>query len=282
MPSRPAIVVTSLCSLLLIAAAPHAATAAPAYAFPAQSPSGETLAQRIAPPAGFDRVAVASGSWGEWLRGLRMKPQNAPVLTFTGDKKWRQDVHVAVVDIDVGKRDLQQCADAIMRLRAEWLFASDRTGDIAFNYTDGGRVPFSRWARGERPSTSGKSWSRSGKADASYASFRRYMDQVFSYAGTYSLDRELKKTDARELAIGDVFIKGGFPGHAVLVADMVENKQTGEKRFLLLQSYMPAQDIHVLKNPASSDGSPWYDAKVAWPLATPEWSFPEGSLKRWP
>ena len=63
---------------------------------------------------------------------------------------------------------------------------------------------------------------------------------------------------------------------------MVENKSTGEKRFLLLQSYMPAQEIHVLKNPAAGDGSPWYTAAIAWPLATPEWSFPEGSLKRWP
>lgn len=254
--------------------------AAPAYAW--QPPSQETLEARIAPPSGFTRVPVANGSWGEWLRGLAMKPAGSPVLTFTGAPKWRQDVHVAVVDIDVGNRDLQQCADAIMRLRAEWLFASDRTGDIAFNYTDGGRVPFSRWARGERPTSSGKSWRTSAKRDASYASFRRYMDQVFSYAGTYSLDRELKSVQPAGIAIGDVFIKGGFPGHAVLVADMAENTQTGEKRFLLLQSYMPAQEIHVLKNPAAEDGSPWYAAPVSWPLQTPEWRFPVGSLKRWP
>ena len=53
-----------------------------------------------------------------------MKPANAPVLIYTGAQKWRQDVHAAVIDIDVGRRDLQQCADAIMRLRAEWLFAA--------------------------------------------------------------------------------------------------------------------------------------------------------------
>lgn len=258
--------------------------AGPSYAWPSQAPaSADTLELRIAPPAGFERVAVASGSWGEWLRGLRLKPAGSPVLTYTGAPKWRQDVHVAVVDIDVGKRDLQQCADAIMRLRAEWLYAAGRPGDIAFNYTDGGRVPFSRWARGERPSSSGKAWRASAKADASYASFRRYMDQVFSYAGTYSLDHELKRvSDMRAIAIGDVFIKGGFPGHAVLVADMAENKATGERRFLLVQSYMPAQEMHVLKNPAAADGSPWYPAAVTWPMATPEWTFPEGSLKRWP
>lgn len=271
-----------LISIATALAAATPAPAAPVYAFKAESPTGDTLVERITPPAGFERVPAPSGSWAEWLRGLRLKPKDAPVLTHTGAKKWRQDVHVAVVDIDVGTRDLQQCADAIMRLRAEWLFAAGRTADIAFNYTDGGRVPFSRWARGERPSSSGKSWRRNGKADASYASFRRYMDQVFSYAGTYSLDRELARVTDGAPAIGDVFIKGGFPGHAVLVADMVENKSTGERRFLLLQSYMPAQEIHVLKNPAAADGSPWYDAKVTYPFATPEWGFPEGSLKRWP
>ncbi len=111
----------------------------------------------------------------------------------------------------------------------------------------------------------------------------RYMTGAFSYAGTYSLDRELKSVPGGTMPeIGDVIIKGGFPGHAVLVADMAENKATGERRFLLLQSYMPAQDIHVLKNPAERDGSPWYAAPISWPLVTPEWTFPEGSLKRWP
>ena len=76
------------------------------------------------------------------------------------------------------------------------------------------------------------------------------MDTVFAWAGTHSLERELKPAALAGIAAGDVFIKGGFPGHAVLVADVVENRATGEKRFLLLQSYMPAQDIHVLKNPA--------------------------------
>jgi hypothetical protein len=264
---------------VIMLASPGQAT--PRYLWPRQATT-ETLETRIAPPPGFRRVSASAGSWAEWLRGLALKPKDAPVLTFTGAPKWRQDVHAAIVDIDVGKRDLQQCADAIMRLRAEWLLAVGRNNDIAFNFTDGGRVPFSRWARGERPSASGKSWRTSAKADASYASFRRYMDQVFSYAGTYSLDRELKKVADAEIAIGDVFIKGGFPGHVVLVADMVENPATGEKRFLLMQSYMPAQEIHVLKNPTASDGSPWYSSNLTWPFVTPEWTFPAGSLKRWP
>jgi hypothetical protein len=239
--------------------------AAPGYAWrPAGETASETLEQRIPAPPGFRRVPVEPDSWAAWLRGLPMKPPGAPVMLFNGNRKWRQDVHVAVVDIDVGKRDLQQCADAIMRLRGEWLFASGRTGDIHFNDTDGKRRAFA------------------ARRAADYASFRKYMDLVFAYAGTYSLEHELKPVPSEQIAIGDVFIKGGFPGHAVLVADMVENPANGEKRFLLLQSYMPAQEMHVLKYPGAADGSPWYPAAFGGGLVTPEWSFPEKALHRWP
>jgi hypothetical protein len=243
------------------------AVAGPRYAWrtPAEIASpGDTLERRIAPPGGFARVPAAPGSWAAWLRGLPMKPAGAPVLLYTGAPKWRQDVHAAVVDIDVGTRDLQQCADAIMRLRGEWLFAAGRARDIGFNYTDGKRRNFA------------------SRRQTDYASFRKYMTLVFAYAGTYSLEHELRPVPPQDIEIGDVFIKGGFPGHAVLVADMAENASTGERRFLLIQSYMPAQEMHVLKNPGSADGSPWYPAAFSGPLVTPEWTFPEGALHRWP
>jgi len=46
------------------------------------------------------------------------------------------------------------------------------------------------------------------------------------------------------------------PGHAVIVVDMAEDAK-GQRAFLLAQSYMPAQDIHILKNPMDADLSPW-------------------------
>lgn len=245
------------------------------------SAPGQTLEGRFSPPSGFARVAAAPGSFAAWLRSLPLMENGAPVHLHTGAEKARQDVHAAVVAIDTGPRDLQQCADAIMRLRAEWLFGAGRSQDIAFNMTEGGRVPFSRWAKGERPSPSGKLWKRSEKPDASYASLRRYLDFVFSYAGTASLEKELVSiTRSEDIAPGDVFIKGGFPGHAVLVADVVTNPVTKAKRFLLIQSFMPAQEIHVLRNPENPDGSPWYSLPSS-ALVTPEWTFPAGSMRRW-
>jgi hypothetical protein len=86
--------------------------------------------------------------------------------------------------------------------------------------------------------------------------------------------------DVKGMKGGDVFIKGGSPGHAVLVVDMACDPRTGRKIFLLAQSYMPAQDIHILKNPKDAKLSPWYDVEFGTILYTPEWVFAWSELKR--
>jgi hypothetical protein len=107
------------------------------------------------------------------------------------------------------------------------------------------------------------------------------MDTVFIWAGTHSLERELVPVADGRVEIGDVIIKGGFPGHAVLVVDVVEHPRTGERRFLLVQSFMPAQDMHVLVGRETPDGLPWYRLAPDQPFVTPEWIFTPGSLRRW-
>lgn len=252
------------------------------YPWPRSETAATTLRDAINPPSGFERTEAAPGSFAAWLRGLPVKPGGRPVLLFNGAVKARQDVHAAIIDMDVGRRDLQQCADAVMRLRAEWLYASGRQTEIAFNFTSGGRVPFTRFANGERPDAAGRKWQTTAKANASYPAFRKYMELVYAYAGTASLEKELKPVaTVGDVQSGDVFIKGGFPGHAVIVADVAVNALTKAKRVLLIQSYMPAQDLHVLKNPANGDGGPWY-ALSDGELVTPEWTFAAGSLRRWP
>ena len=246
---------------------------------------GDTLASRIAPPPGFERPAAAPASFAAWLRGLPLKPAGAPVLLHTGAPKFRQDVHVAVIDIDVGARDLQQCADAIMRLRAEWLFASGPAR----------RHRLQRHGRGQahRLRPLGRR-----RAPAHVRPLARLVAQRRAGCRLCLLpplhgrrsspgpapirsSASSRAEPLAELAAGDLFIKGGFPGHAVLVADVVENRATGERRFLLVQSFMPAQEMHVLKNPADADGSPWYPLAFGDRLVTPEWVFPRESLRRW-
>ena len=240
------------------------------------------LQHRIPPPAGFARPAVAAGSFAEWLRDLPLRPGRPAVHLFDGRLKANQSAHHAVVAIDVGRRDLQQCADAVMRLRAEYLFGCGHWEAIHFNFTSGDRADYRRYRAGYRAQVTGNQvrWVQQAQPDASYAAFRRYMDLVFTYAGTYSLQQELRPVPVDSLAAGDVFIEGGFPGHAVLVMDVATHPRTGERVFLLAQSYMPAQDIHILRNPTDPDLSPWYRLPAG-ALRSPEWTFGAGSLRRW-
>ena len=245
------------------------------------SAARETIEARIAPPAGFRRVPALPGSFAEWLRGLPVKPGHPPVHLFDGRLKANQTAHYLVLDVDVGTRDRQQCADAVIRLRAEYLRAARAEDRICFRFTSGAPARWSAWREGMRPRIRGNAvtWEKRAQPDASYASFRRYLDVVFDYAGSFSLARELERVpDPRRIQAGDVFIQGGFPGHAVLVVDVAEDA-AGRRAVLLAQSYMPAQDIHVLRNPGAPQ-SPWYVIDGDGPLATPEWRFPPGSLGR--
>ncbi|NQU07441.1 MAG: DUF4846 domain-containing protein [Candidatus Abyssubacteria bacterium] len=253
------------------------------YPWLAEYDSSDAITNRIPAPDGYERAATTQGTFEHWLSHLSLKEGKPPVYLYNGEMKFNQSAHVAVVDIDVGNRDLQQCADAIMRLRAEYLRSIGNYEAIHFNFTSGHRADFTRWIAGFRPLVNGNNvkWIKSQEEDASYGSFRAYLTKVFIYAGSQSLSGELHSVeDMNEMRIGDLFIQGGFPGHAVLVVDMAMNGRTGKKLFLLAQSYMPAQDIHVLKNPGNNASDPWYKLDFGETLRTPEWTFSRDDLKR--
>jgi len=239
------------------------------------------LINRIAVPKGFVRTSVSKNSFEDWLRNLPLKEGNPKVKLYNGKFKNNQTAQYSVIDIDVGTKDLQQCADAVMRLRAEYLFSNELKEKIAFNFTSGDKCEYKSWSNGVRPKISGNSvsFNKTKEADYSYKNFMSYMQTIFTYCGTYSLDKELKIKKIEHLKAGDVFIKGGFPGHAVIVVDVAINTVSKEKIFLLAQSYMPAQDIHILKNPIDDSLSPWFSVKFGETLQTPEWNFNKSTLK---
>jgi hypothetical protein len=211
-------------------------------------------------PPGYERVPAASGSFGAWLRQLPLK-RDKTVHLYNGLPKRNQEAQFAVLAIPVGDKDLQQCADAIMRLRAEWLYSSHRAADIDF--TDNSHAHY------RLPAGAGRK------------EFDQYLEKVFSYCGSLSLSGQLKAKAFSQLAPGDVLIYGGSPGHAMLVMDAAVNK-SGQAVFLLAQSYMPAQEIHVVINPGSSLLSPWYPVDKGPNIETPEWTFSINQLKTWP
>ncbi len=176
-------------------------------------------------------------SFGEWLRTISLKNDNR-VYLFDGSLKKNQWAQFGVLSIPVGTKDLQQCADAIMRLRAEYLFGKKRYSEIVFKDNNGKQYA---WGGGNNRTR-----------------FELYLEQVFGYCGTASLEKQLNQIRISEIYPGCVFIKGGFPGHAMIVADLAINKE-GKKIFLLAQGYMPAQDIHIVINPMDEKLSPWYE-----------------------
>lgn len=251
-----------------------------------------TIARRISPPPGARRTKLHDGSFAAWLRNLPVLPGRPPVYLYDGRRKVNQTAHHVIIDMDTGRRDLQQCADALMRLRSEYLFANSETARIQFQFTDQIPARYELWARGFRPQVRQRRktrWVQRAKRDTSYAGFRSYLENLFTYAGTYSLSRESRAISLEEMRAGDFLIQGGFPGHAVMVVDMAESIEDGRRYYLLAQSYMPAQQMHVLRNPAGD--SAWYvlepsreGSRVIKPaqikIATPEWDFTGADLKR--
>lgn len=212
---------------------------------------------KIPLPGGFKRVPCDSTSFAAWLRKTTLK-KSKTVYLFNGDKKEDQTAQFAVLDISTGDKNLQQCADAVMRLRAEYLFAAKQFEAISFTDNEKGLYQFTTPYTKEHLQT--------------------YLLTVFGMCGSASLSKQLKHIPINAIQPGDVFIRGGFPGHAEIVMDVAVN-DAGKKIFLLAQSYMPAQDIHILVNPVNEKLSPWYE--IADDIICPEYAFTKNELKTW-
>ena len=78
------------------------------------------------------------------------------------------------------------------------------------------------------------------------------------------------------------FFQSLYLFNTLIVVDVAIYPQTGKKVFLLTQSYMPAQQIQILVNPANRGLSPWYELSDndEGKLYTPEWVFEKKDLKR--
>ena len=245
------------------------------------NPEGMTIQERYLLPKNYTRIEVEENSFEEFLRNQKLKSYGEKVLYYDGKIKSSEGVYDSVFDKDIGGRNLHQCADAIMLLRAEYLYSQELYNHIEFNFVSGFKAEYKKWMEGYRIKVEGNnaSYYKATEPLNTYESFRKYMEMVFAYSGTLSLEKELEGTQIDDMEIGDVFIIGGSPGHAVIVVDIAIN-DNGEKIFLLAQSYMPAQQTQLLINPMDESISPWYSLIGKDKLRTPEWTFELDQLKR--
>lgn len=245
------------------------------------NPEGKTLQERVAPPPGYERTEARRDSLTTFLRKYPLKKAGKPVLLYNGEEKGNQSAHMAVFKLPMEKEDLQQCADTMMRVYAEYFWKTGQKERISFRFVDGFQAEYTKWRSGYRIRTgeSRSSWVPGGAHDDSYENFKKYLRMVFAYAGTLSMEQESKKIKLSEAATGDIFLYAGSPGHVVMVVDVCRSSD-GKKAFLLGQGFMPAQEFHLLKNPLHEDDPWYYLEEVSYPLQTPEYSFKKGSFRR--
>ncbi len=235
-------------------------------------------------PVGYTRLQAGPNTFAAWLRHIDLK-KDRTVYMYNGAPKRNQQAQFAVLNVSVGHEDLQQCADAVMRLRAEFLYANNKFSSIIFYTDQGTRLGFQQFANGTRYRLSGRRLVpvQAGQPSSQRPAFDAYLITVFEYCGTHSLEKQLQTPKPiTTVEPGDVLIKGGSPGHAMIIVDAAQDKQ-GHRIYLLAQSYMPAQDIHIVINPGDPGLSPWYSADQAQKLIeTPEWTFTINQLRAWP
>ncbi|APY01167.1 DUF4846 domain-containing protein [Lacinutrix venerupis] len=223
-----------------------------------------TIRSRVNLPKGFKRVNYAKGSFQNYLRNYKLKPYGTKIINYDNSQYYWQKGHIGILDITVPKNGLQQCADALIRIRSEYLWDNNRKDEIGFNFTSGHYCSWKKFAEGYRPIINGNkvTFKKTASVDYTKSNFYKYLNLIYMYSGTLSLSQELEEiTEVKDLKIGDMLILGGSPGHIVMLGDEAINSK-GEKLFLLFQGNTPAQSVHLVKNLENINISPWYNLKM--------------------
>lgn len=195
-------------------------------------------------PNGFVRVDDDGSGYFSFLRSLPLAHPDSVVR----DNKKRTVNEVApycyrLLDLPLLDKN-EQCADVCIRLRTEYLFQKRRYSDIHFDDT--------------RYQTMTYSWGNLRPA------LKRYLKKVFLMANTESLIHEMPQRKLEDIRPGDVFVYDVKSrsdvryGHAIMVADVIVDKNSGRKMCMLVQGSTPACSIHILKNTQDSINSPWF------------------------
>ncbi|MDY8138795.1 DUF4846 domain-containing protein [Aquimarina sp. 2201CG5-10] len=235
---------------------------------------GDSISTRIIVPEGYKRVVYPSDSFQEYLRQYKLKPYGSKIINYDDSEYFAQNWHEAILEVPVPKNGLQQCADALMRIRAEYLWDRNRKSEIGFNFTSGHYCSWNKYAAGFRPKIKGNkvTFHKTTTPNPSKNNFYKYLNLIYTYAGTLSLHHELQKVPVSDVRIGDMLVKPGSPGHIEIIVDEIVNN-TGQKMYVLAQGNTPAQNVCVLKNFEDTAISPWYRFEENEPIYTPSYYF---------
>lgn len=236
---------------------------------------GNTIKERIHPPEGYERVYYPEDSFQHYIQNYSLKPFGAKVINYDGKPYGYQSWHVGILEVPVPSNGLQQCADALIRIRAEYLWETDQKDKIGFNFTSGHYCSWENYAEGYRPKINGNnvSFYKTEAVDFSKSNFYSYLNLIYMYAGTQSLYNELDEIkNINEIAVGDLLIKPGSPGHVIMVVDKAINSE-GKILVIFAQGNTPAQSVHLIKNINGSELNPWFEVEIEQALKIPTYYF---------
>ena len=239
--------------------------------------TSQTIESYFKIPQGYEREFA-----NDYSRWILKQPiiVNKHVLTFDNNKiPGLNDWYIAKFDYDIGAKDLHQCADAAIYLNAKYHYDKNNLSKVKYHFTNGYMYSYSDFEENKVPDCrEDKNW----ECELVYKetnNLNEYLDIVWNYAGSYSLEKyDTYQVDLKNIQPGDIFIYGGFPGHVVSVVDVIINKN-GQKKFMLAQSYMPAQEQHILLNPTKKF-SVWHDLNTNKNIITNGGTFNKYQLRR--
>jgi hypothetical protein len=254
----------------------------PVFAQPFVHAAGRTVDSRFTLPPGYVRIPVEETSYAAYLRTLPLLPHGTQVKYYDGTLKPNNGIYAGVVFIDVGLEDLQQAPEVCIRLRGEYLFKQQQYNKISFTISNHKRVSYVNWVEGLKMIIDGKTyWTKSPTDADRYPTFKRYLEFIFTHGDIETLLNDVQRCSLEHLQPGDMFIQVARPGHVVIVVDVAEHTVTGDRIFLLAQSYKPAQSLQILINPGDPNLSPWYSASaIDDKITTPEFIFYKRDLRR--
>lgn len=244
-------------------------------------PDGRTIATRFKVPDGWERVVVEPDSFAQYLRDLPLLEDGA-TLYFHDGKPCDIPAHAAVINKDMPKK-FEQCADTVIHIYSDYLYKTKQYDKLRFTFNNGFVCDFLHFTQGYRPNSNLDGWETSSDYwnGTDERVYKVYLEYVFLYANTASLfEYDTKKSNPNNVEIGDMFIVPGFPGHVVMICDVIKHKVTGEQRFMTLQGSMPAVQAHVMMNALEPELSPWQNTRYDYGgfLSATYWLCPKENL----
>jgi hypothetical protein len=242
---------------------------------PSPPPGGDTMVERLLPSAGYVRIGAPAESFQSFLRNYPLKPSGSPVLLHDGSE--RADAGAAaVLKVNLGQKNHEGPAGAVLRLVSEYLFEQSRFSRISFTLGAQFDFSFDTWAEGKILQVDGNSikWVSGGNSSSGRENFTQYLQMLFRYVSIDTLKKDMSLIADGEISpieVGDIFLGTDASGKpiCVMVADLASAGAGGGRIMLLMEGGLPAQEAHIVQNPVDSALSPWYACENTGKLQTP-------------